>query len=102
LGIFCTFRFLAAGFVTALSDRFRSGGPFPCQQPYSFNPARPSTAQLAGEMPPLREGDRYFWGYAIGAATALTTFLVPEETEIKTLNQLAQPANLQSGAFERS
>jgi hypothetical protein len=34
-------------------------------------------------MPPLREGDRYFWGYAIGAATALTTFLVPEETEIK-------------------
>jgi len=29
LGIFCTFRFLAAGFVTALSDRFGSGGRFP-------------------------------------------------------------------------
>ncbi len=29
LGIFCTFRFLSARFVTALSDRFRSGGRFP-------------------------------------------------------------------------
>ena len=29
LGIFCTFRFASAGFVTALSDRFRSGGRFP-------------------------------------------------------------------------
>jgi len=29
LGIFCTFRFSSAGFVTALSDRFRSGGRFP-------------------------------------------------------------------------
>ena len=29
LGIFCTVRFSSAGFVTALSDRFRSGGRFP-------------------------------------------------------------------------
>jgi len=29
LGIFCTVRFASAGFVTALSDRFRSGGRFP-------------------------------------------------------------------------
>ena len=60
LGIFCTYRFTSAGIVTALSDRFRSGGRFPAQQLSSFNPARPSTARLTGEMPPLREGDRYF------------------------------------------
>jgi hypothetical protein len=29
LGIFCTIRFPSAGFVTALSDRFQSGGRFP-------------------------------------------------------------------------
>ena len=31
LGVFilCTVRFSSAGFVTALSDRFRSGGRFP-------------------------------------------------------------------------
>lgn len=39
--ILCTVRFSTAGFVTALSDRFPVGGPFPCQQRYSFNPARP-------------------------------------------------------------
>src|SRR5258708_4355870 len=50
---------------------FPVGGPFPCQQRYSFNPARPSNAQLADEMPPLREGDRYFLGCAASAATAL-------------------------------
>jgi hypothetical protein len=62
---------------------FPVGGPFPCQQPYSFNPARPSTAQLAGEMPSLREGDRYFWGCAIGAATSFTSLPGSEETGIK-------------------
>ncbi len=59
---FALFRFYLPGFVTALSDRFRSGGRFPAQ--HCCNPARPSTARLAGEMPPLREGDRYFWGCA--------------------------------------
>jgi hypothetical protein len=29
LGFFCTIRFSSAGFVTALSDRFASGGRFP-------------------------------------------------------------------------
>ena len=65
------FAFWLPGFVTALSDRFRSGGRFPAQQLYCFNPARPSTARLADEMPPLREGDRYFWGCAYRAAIAL-------------------------------
>jgi len=55
-------------FVCRVCDRtlrpFPVGGPFPCQQLYCFNPARPSTARLAGEMPPLREGDRYFFGAA--------------------------------------
>jgi hypothetical protein len=32
LGIFCTVRFTSAGFVTALSDRFRSGGRFPASR----------------------------------------------------------------------
>jgi len=61
---FALFAFYPPGFVTALSDRFRSGGRFPAQRSNCFNPARPSTTRLAGEMPPLREGDRYFWGYA--------------------------------------
>jgi len=64
LGIFCT----GSLFDCRICDRtlrpVKVGGPFPCQQRYSFNPARPSTAQLAGEMPPSREGDRYFWGCA--------------------------------------
>jgi len=51
-------------FVCRVCDRtlrpFPVGGPFPCQQRYSFNPARSSTARLAGEIPSLREGDRYF------------------------------------------
>ena len=53
LGIFCTDRFLSAGVVTALSDRFRSGGPFPAQQRSCFNPARPHIAVLAGKKYPL-------------------------------------------------
>jgi hypothetical protein len=37
------------------------GGPFPCQQLCaSILPGL--LLRLAGEMPPLREGDRYFWG----------------------------------------
>src|ERR1700691_3500585 len=55
-------------FICRVCDRtlrpFPVGGPFPCQRRYSFNPARPSTARLAGKMPPLREGDRYFLGCA--------------------------------------
>jgi hypothetical protein len=51
--------------VTALSDPYWVGGPFPARlTSFSFNPARPSAARLTGEMPPLREGDRYFWGCA--------------------------------------
>ena len=64
LGIFCT----CSLYVCRVCDRtlrpFPVGGPFPCQQLYCFNPARPSTARLAGEMPSLREGDRCFWGCA--------------------------------------
>jgi hypothetical protein len=68
--------------VTALSDP-KVGGPFPARL-LNFNPARPSTARLAGEMPPLREGDRYFWGCACERSkTAFLPFflilnLVPE------------------------
>ena len=73
---------LLPGFVTALSDP-KVGGPFPARL-LNFNPARPSTARLAGEMPPLREGDRYFWGCACERSkTAFLPFflilnLVPE------------------------
>src|SRR5271169_5924512 len=79
LGIFCT----VSLYVCQVCDRtlrpFPVGGPFPCQQTYSFNPARPSTAQLAGEMPPLREGDRYFWGCASKRSGLLpAVFPVPE------------------------
>src|SRR5579863_8651381 len=37
LGIFCTVRFCLPEFVTALSDRFRSGGRFPAQQRYMLS-----------------------------------------------------------------
>jgi hypothetical protein len=39
LGVFCTFRFHLPGCDRTLRP-FPVGGPFPCQQPYSFNPAR--------------------------------------------------------------
>jgi len=75
LGIFCT----VSLYVCQVCDRtlrpFPVGGPFPCQQTYSFNPARPSTARLAGEMPPLREGDRYFWAAPTGTAMFPAVFL---------------------------
>jgi hypothetical protein len=48
-----------AGFVTALSDSGEGAVTLPGSA-FSFNPARPSTAFLAGEMPSLREGDRIF------------------------------------------
>ena len=47
LGIFCTDRFLSAGVVTALSDRFRSGGRFPAQQLYLLS-ILPGLRLLAG------------------------------------------------------
>jgi hypothetical protein len=50
---------------------FWVGGPFPARLTTSFNPARPSTARLAGKMPSLREGDRYFWGCASQAQQLL-------------------------------
>jgi hypothetical protein len=56
----------AAGFVTALSDRFPVGGPFPCQQLDCL--ILPGLRLLeAGEMPPLREGDRYVFGLCLKA-----------------------------------
>ena len=61
LGYLLHYSLSSAGFVTALSDCFQSGGRFPASGVIAFNPTRPSHAQLAGEMPPLREGDRYFW-----------------------------------------
>jgi hypothetical protein len=64
LGIFCTVSLCVCRVCDRTLRPFPVGGPFPCQQTYSFNPARPSTASLAGKMPPLREGDRYFWGCA--------------------------------------
>src|ERR1700722_13229598 len=83
LGYLLHFSLFSCGVCDRTLRPFSVGGPFPCQQPYSFNPARPSTAQLAGEMPSLREGDRYFWGCASGAATALTSFPVPKKREFK-------------------
>jgi len=70
LGIFCTVRFSSAGFVTALSDRFQSGGRFPASSVIASILPGLRTAQLAGKMPPLREGDRYFWGLCLSTATA--------------------------------
>src|SRR5580698_8815508 len=64
LGIFCTVSLCVFRVCDRTLRPFPVGGPFPCQQTYSFNPARPSTASLAGKMPPLREGDRYFLGCA--------------------------------------
>src|SRR5580700_10388814 len=61
LGIFCTVSLCVCRVCDRTLRPFPVGGPFPCQQTFSFNPARPSTASLAGKMPPLREGDRYFW-----------------------------------------
>jgi len=52
----------SAGVVTALSDPLGSGGRSLPGKLLSFNPARPSTARLTGEMPPSREGDRYVFG----------------------------------------
>src|SRR5271168_699613 len=75
-------------FVGRVCDRtlrpFPVGGPFPCQQTYSFNPARPSTARLAGEMPPLREGDRYF----LGCASWRSDCSLPSS---KSTNQVQEP-----------
>jgi hypothetical protein len=71
LGIFCTVSLCVCRVCDRTLRPFPVGGPFPCQQTYSFNPARPSTASLAGKMPPLREGDRYFWGCALLAQLLL-------------------------------
>ena len=75
LGYLLHYSLSSAGFVTALSDCFQSGGRFPASGVIAFNPTRPSHAQLAGEMPPLREGDRYFWAARAGAATCY--YLLP-------------------------
>jgi hypothetical protein len=68
LGCLLHFSLSPAGFVTALSDRLWSRGRFPASGVSSILPAL--TAWLAGEMPSLREGDRYFWAAPLGAATA--------------------------------
>ena len=52
------------------------GGPFPARL-LSFNPARPSTTRLAGEMPPLREGDRYFLGLRLRAQRTANPAVLP-------------------------
>ena len=91
LGIFCT----GSLFDCRICDRtlrpVKVGGPFPCQQRYSFNPARPSTAQLAGEMPPSREGDRYFWGCALAQQLHLL-FVACRTTLIPLLPRLKPPS----------
>jgi len=70
---------LLPGFVTALSDP-KVGGPFPARL-LNFNPARPSTARLAGEMPPLREGDRYFLGLRLRAQQNCFPAVLPDIPE---------------------
>src|SRR5579863_5443292 len=65
LGIFCTVRFLSAGICDRTLRPFPVGGPFPCPAAlFAFQSCPAFDCSLAGEMPPLREGDRYFWGCA--------------------------------------
>src|SRR5712675_2007042 len=75
-------------FVCRVCDRtlrpFPVGGPFPCLQTYSFNPARLSTARLAGKMPSLREGDRYFLGLRLPAQQLLTAIFLQSRPSSKT------------------
>src|ERR1700691_5654848 len=58
--------FALFAFVCRVCDRtlrpFPVGGPFPCQQRYSFNTARPSAARLAGEIAPFTRGRSIFLG----------------------------------------
>src|SRR5579864_6398888 len=51
------------GFVTALSDRYSVGGPFPARLASKLQsfPASHLYSAFAGEMPSFREGARYFW-----------------------------------------
>jgi hypothetical protein len=69
----------SAGFVTALSDRFRSGGRFPASSLMAS--ILPGLLQLdfAGEIPSLREGDRYF-RLRQPAQQPLTTMFPVQET----------------------
>jgi hypothetical protein len=100
----------SAGFVTALSDRTSVGGPFPAGFSASILPGLP--AHLAGEMPSLREGDRYFWGCAFTAQQLHpAVFPVPEPvaSELVSAEQVPQagssqttPASSRSGAYEHS
>jgi hypothetical protein len=80
LGIFCTVRFSSAGFVTALSDRFGSGGRFPASSVIASILPGLRTARLAGEMPPLREGDRYFLGLRLPAQQLLPAVFQLQES----------------------
>ena len=81
---------------------FPVGGPFPCQQRYSFNPARPSTARLAGEMPPLREGDRYFLAAPAGTATTLPCHLPGSKNQAGSRIQFKkQEPGIQSCSISR-
>ena len=77
---FALFRFASAGFVTALSDRFPVGGPFPCQQRYSFSPARPSTARQPVKCPLYARAIDIFGAAPVGAATAFCRLPVSSGT----------------------
>src|SRR5258708_31234224 len=61
--------FFSAGFVSALSDQTSVGGPFPAGSLLALILPGLSTARRTGKMPPLREGDRYFWAAPPSAAT---------------------------------
>ncbi len=67
------------------------------------------TARLAGEMPSLREGDRYFWGCACERSKLLSCrffpFLNPLLLNLVRLTgsvENACPASSRSGAYEHS
>ena len=118
LGIFCTVSLCICRVVTALSDRFKVGGPLPCQQRSSFNPARPSTARQPVKCPLYARAIDIFGAALIGAATAPCRLPVScsclkhpvsnissrlMNLAIKPVTWLAlSPASSQSGAYERS
>ena len=70
LGIFCTVSLCVCRVCDRTLRPFPVGGPFPCQQRYSFNPARPSTARQPVKCPLYARAIDIFGAAPVGTATA--------------------------------
>ena len=103
----CTVRFSAAGFVTALSDRFRSGGRFPASSFMASILPGLLVLDWPVKCPLYARAIDIFLAAPKGAAIALCHFAC-SNFQFKPHDPLAgspilvHPANLQTGAYEHS